>query len=720
MAIELIDKIKPKNDGFTGMVDANQVLGGGASGTLPDACVAESNVTQHVTTNATHTGEVTGSGVLTVDSTAITNKDEVTAVGSDYVLISDTSDSGNLKKALVSDFANSGDAVSLRGVDLDSSVGTPSDGKILVYRSAGTDWVLEDKPISGSNPAINDISDIDITSVGDNEVLAYDSSSGSWINQTAAEAGLATDSHNHDDSYSAIGHTHIAGSITDFEDAVNAAGSVVANTAHITSDGTDHTYINQDVRTTAAPSFNHIYINGVNPRINITSTATGNQWYLQELDVGSDFRLYEQGSANEVMRFQHLTGYVGINNTNPTTELDVTGTITTDSLTIVNTINEISTDGTLSGSSNSAVPTEAAIKQYVDDTTQSQDTLQEIATNGNTYTGSLELNAIKVASGVGINEFSTDGTLSGSSNTTLSTEAAVKQYVDDGLAGLEVSRIYEGDSEIEVIDSGTGSIMLRVDGGDVARFNASGLKLATGATVNDISTDGTLSGSSNTSLVTQAAVKQYVDDNSGGSGDVTKVGTPSDNQIGVWTGDGTIEGDSNFTWNGNDLDITGSITISGTIDGVDLSAKATVWDAKMDDVVDDTTPQLGGNLDLNAKGFTEEFTAGEVVSAGELCCLDQYGNFVKADASSEATSKSMLVVATETIGSASTGTFLVKGQYTVPGGSLTVGSPYFISDTAGTATDTALTATGSFVRIIGYALTSGTIFFDPDKTYIEN
>ena len=38
-----------------------------------------------------------------------------------------------------------------------------------------------------------------------------------------------------------------------------------------------------------------------------------------------------------------------------------------------------------------------------------------------------------------------------------------------------------------------------------------------------------------------------------GGGDVTKVGTPVDNQIGVWTGDGTIEGDANFIWTGSQL-----------------------------------------------------------------------------------------------------------------------------------------------------------------------
>lgn len=41
-------------------------------------------------------------------------------------------------------------------------------------------------------PALNDVTDVVITTPADNEVLAYDNGSGNWINQTAAEAGLAT------------------------------------------------------------------------------------------------------------------------------------------------------------------------------------------------------------------------------------------------------------------------------------------------------------------------------------------------------------------------------------------------------------------------------------------------------------------------------------------------------------------------------------------------
>lgn len=45
----------------------------------------------------------------------------------------------------------------------------------------------------------------------------------------------------------------------------------------------------------------------------------------------------------------------------------------------------------------------------------------------------------------------------------------------------------------------------------------------------------------------------------GGSGDVTKVGTPVNNQIGIWTGDGTIEGDADATFDGTTATIGGAI-----------------------------------------------------------------------------------------------------------------------------------------------------------------
>ena len=49
-----------------------------------------------------------------------------------------------------------------------------------------------------------------------------------------------------------------------------------------------------------------------------------------------------------------------------------------------------------------------------------------------------------------------------------------------------------------------------------------------------------------------------------GGGDVTKVGTPANNQIGVWTGDGTIEGTANLTYDESNLQLTGDIGSTGT------------------------------------------------------------------------------------------------------------------------------------------------------------
>ena len=64
----------------------------------------------------------------------------------------------------------------------------------------------------------------------------------------------------------------------------------------------------------------------------------------------------------------------------------------------------------------------------------------------------------------------------------------------------------------------------------------------------------------------------------GGGGDVFKVGAPANNQIGVWTGDGTIEGLTSLTFDGSIFNIVGSITVSGLVDGRNISVDGTKLD----------------------------------------------------------------------------------------------------------------------------------------------
>lgn len=58
-----------------------------------------------------------------------------------------------------------------------------------------------------------------------------------------------------------------------------------------------------------------------------------------------------------------------------------------------------------------------------------------------------------------------------------------------------------------------------------------------------------------------------------GSGDVSKVGTPLNNQVGIWTGDGTLEGDANLTFSGSEL-VINNLTKNFEI-GLDASYNAT-------------------------------------------------------------------------------------------------------------------------------------------------
>jgi hypothetical protein len=78
----------------------------------------------------------------------------------------------------------------------------------------------------GSAPALDDVTDVTITAVADNEVLAYDNGSANWTNQTAAEAGLATSGHTHTGVYEPAGTvaTHEA-------DTTNVHG--ITNTANL-------------------------------------------------------------------------------------------------------------------------------------------------------------------------------------------------------------------------------------------------------------------------------------------------------------------------------------------------------------------------------------------------------------------------------------------------------------------------------------------------------
>lgn len=119
----------------------------------------------------------------------------------------------------------------------------------------------------------------------------------------------------------------------------------------------------------------------------------------------------------------------------------------------------------------------------------------------------------------------------------------VRVYFSESIAPLPTYGVYADASA------------LTVQGGDIVGATANEL-IANFGSVNRQSEyygyDNTISGLTATNVKT--AIDEVV------AGGVTKVGTPVDNQVGVWTGDGTLEGDPGLTFDAKVLTLESSIS----------------------------------------------------------------------------------------------------------------------------------------------------------------
>lgn len=126
---------------------------------------------------------------------------------------------------------------------------------------------------------------------------------------------------------------------------------------------------------------------------------------------------------------------------------------------------------------------------------------------------------------------------------------------------------------------------------------------------------------------------------------------------------------------------------------------------------------LSTNLDLNNKGFTANFPAGETITAGDLCTMDNTGRMTRANALSEASTRPLIGIAMASAVADEEVAFLTKGFYPMAG--FTTNSLLYVSAVSGVISEAPPTTSGYFQRIVGYAPNANEIFFDPDKTYLE-
>ena len=107
---------------------------------------------------------------------------------------------------------------------------------------------------------------------------------------------------------------------------------------------------------------------------------------------------------------------------------------------------------------------------------------------------------------------------------------------------------------------------------------------------------------------------------------------------------------------------------------------------------------------------------------GDLYYLSSSGTWQHTNAAVNGSetycSSSLLGIAVGT--NSTTHGMLVKGIATInPTGSEVIGQRVFIAENEGGFTTTAPSTTGDIVRVVGYTVASGRIYFDPDKTWVE-
>ena len=120
---------------------------------------------------------------------------------------------------------------------------------------------------------------------------------------------------------------------------------------------------------------------------------------------------------------------------------------------------------------------------------------------------------------------------------------------------------------------------------------------------------------------------------------------------------------------------------------------------------------MGGDTDWSGNGTKVSGQSSVAGSVGDIVHLTGATTWTDADADAEATCDGMLGI------KLSTTEVLTHGVYTTTG--LTAASTYYVDTSAGDKTVTAPSGSGDIVRIIGYALSTTELYFDPDKTYIE-
>jgi len=201
-------------------------------------------------------------------------------------------------------------------------------------------------------------------------------------------------------------------------------------------------------------------------------------------------------------------------------------------------------------------------------------------------TGTVNLENLKVGTGgATVTTIFDEDAMGSDSATSLATQQSIKAYVDAQDAAIASDTLTLTNKTIDA--NGTGNNISNIDIGNMT------------ATVVVLESEGISSNDNDTTLPTSAAVKDYADTKAVLSGS-------TNNQITTVTGAHAMQGESNLTFDGSTLAVTGAVTVSGdlTVSG-DTTTVSTTNTAISDNI-----------LELNT-GISQSFNdAGIIIERG--------------------------------------------------------------------------------------------------------
>jgi len=182
-----------------------------------------------------------------------------------------------------------------------------------------------------------------------------------------------------------------------------------------------------------------------------------------------------------------------------------------------------------------------------------------------------------------------------------------------------------------------------------------------------------------------------------------------------------------FTYdNVNNLSINDNLGSSFTasinqMSGLTVSGSATITETLQ--VTNDGTYKFNTNpvtrLSSNGDYYGELLSIGNsgTPTVGNVYYFDSTSVWLITDANTSATSKGLIAIATSV--TAFNVGMLISGYFKNTSWAFTVGDPVYLSVTSGGISTTQPTGSGDIVRVVGYAIATDEVYFNPSHDWIE-